>query len=234
MKNEYGFWNHKYDFAEINKYNWRLVLKDNFQLNIKKITLLSMLFAVEIILTIFSKYVIGGLLIMGFYTIELSFFGILFIYLCSNIVYSTIINILVNFMRIALPLGSDIVGVVAMTLSDLSFLIAFAVIFFFLKRTLLFRAKSHNKMKYYLWIIVISGILATFISASLSFLYNQTFIFEWYRTFYPSLIPQKNSVLWFSILFVGFGVTIAKFICNLLLFTISVKIIVNLINKNLF
>ncbi|AUB31372.1 ECF transporter S component [Spiroplasma floricola] len=234
MENEYGFWNHKYDFAEINKYNWRLVLKDNFQLNIKKITLLSMLFAFEVLLTIFSKYVLGGLLIMGFYSIEVSFFGILFIYLSSNIVYSAIINILVNSMRIVLPLGSDPIGVVAMTLSDLSFLIAFAVVFFFLKRSLLFRVKENNKMKYYLWMIVISGILATLISASLSLLYNQTFIFEWYRTLYPALIPEKNSTLWFSIMFVGFGVTIAKFFCNLLLFVISVKILVNLINKHLF
>ncbi|ALD66167.1 ECF transporter S component [Spiroplasma cantharicola] len=234
MENTYSFWGHKYDFAEINKYNWRMVLKDNFVLDIKRISLLAMLFAIEIVFTIISKYTIGGLAIAEAFTIEFSLIGILFIYLATNVCYAALFNILANSLRMVLPLPSNVIGVLAMTISDLSFIIFFAFIFFLLKRSILFKIKKENQMKWYLLLIVIAGALATIISALISFACNQNFIFQWYSTLYPGIMPQKNSYGWNVLLWTGFGVSIAKLSLNLTIFLFSAKLLVKLINKHLF
>ncbi|WP_339029516.1 ECF transporter S component [Spiroplasma endosymbiont of Cantharis nigra] len=234
MENTYNFWSHKYDFAEINRYNWRMVLKDNFVLDIKRISLLAMLFAIEILFTIISKYTIGGLAIAEAFTIEISLIGILFIYLTTNVFYAAIFNIAANSLRMVLPLPSNYIGVLAMTISDLTFIISFAIIFFSLKKIVLFKIKKENQLKWYLLLIAISGTLAIMISAFISLICNQHFIFEWYEVLYPGIVPEKNSYGWNILLWTGFGVSIAKLGVNLIIFLLTTKLLVKLINKHLF
>ncbi|AGR41952.1 ECF transporter S component [Spiroplasma diminutum] len=234
MNNIYGFWSHKYDFSEINKYNWKLVFKDTFGLDIKRISLLSMLFALEIVITIISKYLMGALTIFQFYTVEFSLIGILFIYLSTNWLYASIICIFSNFLRVILPAPSDFIGVLAMTLSDISFLITFAIVFLILKKIILFKVKKDNQIRWYITIIVLSGIIAMISSAFLSMLANHYFIFDMYNTLYPGIMPEKNSVLWISYLWSGFIVSVIKFTINVFTFSFFIKLLVNLINKHLF
>ncbi|QHX36486.1 ECF transporter S component [Spiroplasma sp. BIUS-1] len=230
MENVYGFWNHKYDFSELNKYNYKEVLKDTFKLDIKRVSILAMLFALEIVLTVINKYTLG-FLTLGFFTIEVSFVGVLFIYLSSNILYASLLGVLANCLRLAL--GSDPVGILIMSLLDVTFLIFFATIFFFLKKYWLLKVKSKNQIKYYIAIIVITGLIATFITSGFALLYNDTFIFEMYRKLYGDVIPQKNTTEWYSLLLASMGVTIAKFAFSIILFSFCIKPLVNLINKHL-
>ncbi|WP_338985434.1 ECF transporter S component [Spiroplasma endosymbiont of Diplazon laetatorius] len=237
MENYYGFWSHKYDFAEINRYNWRLVMKDIFYLDIKKISLLSMLFAVEIFLTIFSKYAFGAIPIANFFTMEISFVGIMFIYISSNFIYASIFCAAANSLRIVLPFGSDPIGVLAMTLSDVSFLAFFAIFFFLLKKYWLFKVESDNQIKYYIAIIAVCGFVASFMSAFTSLVLNDLFIFEWYKNVWPDtgkIIGDKGSATWISLLFIAFGVSLLKFAANLIIICLSIKTLVYLINKHLF
>ncbi|AUM62488.1 ECF transporter S component [Spiroplasma monobiae] len=233
MEEQYGFWSHKYDFAEINKYNWRLVLKDSYKLDIKKIAFISLLLAFEIVLTIINKYTFGLLLIMNTYTIEMSFFGIMFAYISTNLTYASIICIVSNSIRIVVPGGSDWVGVLAMTLADITFLIVFSITFFFLKKYWLLKVKSENKIKYYLGIVIISGILSIFLTGVFTMSYNDIFVFDLYILIYPDYEKiLKES--WLLFLLVGFGVTLIKYILNLIFLAVSLKILVKLINKHLF
>ncbi|ASZ09342.1 hypothetical protein CK556_03230 [Mesoplasma chauliocola] len=226
MDKNYKMWSHKYDFAEINTKNYKDVLKDTFKMSIRKIALLSMLFAIEIVMTIISKVVMGIAIpmIVGVYTIEISFFVILIIYIASNYLYASIIMVCSIWFR--LLLGSEPIGLLSMMISDLVFLTSFAIIIFFLKRFILFKFKFKNKNLIFLFLIIFTSIISMLVSGFISMLCNDSFIFAMYW------LQNDNSGYWEMLLWVGFGVTIAKYVVNLILFISVFKVITILIKQS--
>ncbi|AVN65299.1 hypothetical protein CG002_02965 [Mesoplasma florum] len=226
MDKKYKLWNYKYDFSEINLKNWKEVLKDTFKLNTRKIALLSMLFAIEILMTIISKVIMGLAvpMIVGVYTIEISFFVILIIYLCSNYIYASILSITAIWFR--LLLGSEPVGLLSMMISDTAFLTIFAVLFFILKKFIFLKFKFKNQIKILIALICFAGLISMIGSGFISMLCNDKFIFEMYY------LSDDGSGYWKMLLWVGFGVTLAKYSINILLFASTLKVLLILIKQS--
>ncbi|AAT75934.1 putative permease [Mesoplasma florum L1] len=226
MDKKYKLWNYKYDFSEINLKNWKEVLKDTFKLNTRKIALLSMLFAIEILMTIISKVIMGLAIpmIVGVYTIEISFFVILIIYLCSNYIYASILSITAIWFR--LLLGSEPVGLLSMMISDTAFLTIFAVLFFILKKFIFLKFKFKNQIKILIALICFAGLISMIGSGFISMLCNDKFIFEMYY------LSDDGSGYWKMLLWVGFGVTLAKYSINILLFASTLKVLLILIKQS--
>ncbi|ATQ35755.1 hypothetical protein MENTO_v1c06230 [Mesoplasma entomophilum] len=226
MNKKYKIWNYKYDFAEINFKNWKEVFHDTFRLNIRKLALLSMLFAFEILMTIISKIIMGIAIpmIVGVYTIEISFFVILIIYLCSNYLYASILSISAIWFR--LLLGSEPIGLLSMMISDMVFLTIFAIVFFFLKKFILLRFEFKNQIKVFAYLISIGGLISMFASGFISMLCNDTFIFNMYY------LSDSDSGYWNMLLWVGFGVTLAKYVINIILFISTIKVLFILIKQS--
>ncbi|ATZ18267.1 ECF transporter S component [Mesoplasma melaleucae] len=226
MDKKYRLWNYKYDFAEINLKNWKEVFKDTFKLNIRKIALLSMLFAIEIIMTIISKVIMGIAIpmIVGVYTIEISFFVILIIYLCSNYIYASILSISAIWFR--LLLGSEPIGLLSMMISDMFFLTIFAIVLFILKKFILFKFNFKNQITILIYLICIAGLISMIGSGFISMLCNDKFIFNMYY------LHDDGSGYWTMLLWVGFGVTIAKYIINILLFISTIKVLLILLKQS--
>ncbi|AGY41690.1 Substrate-specific component RibU of riboflavin ECF transporter [Mesoplasma florum W37] len=226
MDKKYKLWNYKYDFSEINLKNWKEVLKDTFKLNTRKIALLSMLFAIEILITIISKVIMGLAIpmIVGVYTIEISFFVILIIYLCSNYIYASILSITAIWFR--LLLGSEPVGLLSMMISDTAFLTIFAVLFFILKKFIFLKFKFKNQIKILIVLICFAGLISMIGSGFISMLCNDKFIFEMYY------LSDDGSGYWKMLLWVGFGVTLAKYSINILLFASTLKVLLILIKQS--
>ncbi|AVN63954.1 hypothetical protein CG006_03175 [Mesoplasma florum] len=226
MDKKYKLWNYKYDFSEINLKNWKEVLKDTFKLNTRKIALLSMLFAIEILMTIISKVVMGLAIpmIVGVYTIEISFFVILIIYLCSNYIYASILSITAIWFR--LLLGSEPIGLLSMMISDTAFLTIFAISFFILKKFIFLRFKFKNQIKILVLLICLAGLISMVGSGFISMLCNDKFIFEMYY------LSDDGSGYWKMLLWVGFGVTLAKYSINILLFVSTLKVLLILIKQS--
>lgn len=203
MNKECKFWKHKYDFSEINSENYKKVIKQYFNLNIKKITILSMLFAVEIVMVVVSKFVMGNFLILGVFAIEISFFPIFCILIVSNVFYTSVLSLIAIWFR--LGLGSEPIGLLSMTITDESFIFSFSLFFFILKKCFLF--KFENKNFVYCLLMSLSVVVASIISGAIAFICNYYFIFDLYK------VPPASLLLW-----VGFGVTIIKFILNFVIF----------------
>ncbi|ATZ21113.1 ECF transporter S component [Mesoplasma coleopterae] len=226
MNKKYKIWNYKYDFAEINFKNWKEVFSDTFRLNIRKVALLSMLFAFEILMTIISKIIMGIAIpmIVGVYTIEISFFVILIIYLCSNYLYASILSISAIWFR--LLLGSEPIGLLSMMISDMVFLTIFAIVLFFLKKLILLRFEFKNQIRVFAYLICVAGFISMLVSGFISMLCNDSFIFNMYY------LSDNDSGYWNMLLWVGFGVTLAKYVINIILFISTIKILFILIKQS--
>ncbi|WP_100679739.1 ECF transporter S component [Mesoplasma tabanidae] len=226
MNKKYKLWNYKYDFAEINFKNWKEVFRDTFRLNTRKVALLSMLFTLEILMTIISKVVMGIAIpmIAGVYTIEISFFIILVIYLCSNYIYASILSIGAIWFR--LLLGSEPIGLLSMMISDMTFLTLFAIIFFILKKLILLKTEFKNQIKIFIFLVCLAGLVSMVGSGFISMICNDKFIFNMYY------LSNDGSGYWEMLLWVGFGVTLAKYIINIILFISTIKILFILIKQS--
>lgn len=225
MERKYKLWSYKYDFAEINSKNWKSVMKDTFKLNARRIALLAMLYAIEIIMTIISKFVMGMAIpmILGVYSIEISFFVILIIYLCSNYLYASFLSITAIWFRFLL--GSEPIGLLSMMISDMVFLTIFVLVLFPLKKFVLFKFNFKNQIRTLVYLICISGLISMIGSGFISMLCNDKFIFGMYY------LSDDGSGYWNILLWAGFGVTIVKYVINILLFIFTIKILLILVNQ---
>ncbi|WP_036268838.1 ECF transporter S component [Mesoplasma seiffertii] len=216
---QYKFWKHKADFAEINRRNFQIRIKEYFSLSTKKVTYLSLLLALEILMTIFSKFVMGLIPVSGFFVIELSFFVILIILLMSNLFYAMLILQAAIWIRLAL--GSEPVGLIAMTLVDGSYLLIFACLLFICKFLIArFSNDLKGNQKKVLVLTIIIGIVSALFAAAIGLLINYAFILELYGIdksakagFYPIIV----------------SLTFVKFIINLVLYLLTYKVVVTLI-----
>ncbi|AUF83670.1 hypothetical protein CXP39_02575 [Mesoplasma syrphidae] len=216
---QHKFWTHKADFAEITTRTFKIRIKEYFNLSTKKISYLALLLALEILMSIFSKFVMGLVPISGFFVIEVSFFVILIVLLMSNLFYAMIILQIGVWMR--LILGSEPVGLIAMAIVDGTYLLFFAM-FLFTSKFIIARVSNDigSNQKKVLILTIFIGIFVALITSALALLINYLFILELYgidqsikKTFYPIIVSM----------------TFVKFIINLFLYLSIYKIALTLI-----
>ncbi|ATZ16576.1 hypothetical protein JN01_0213 [Entomoplasma freundtii] len=194
------FWGYKTDFSEINHRNASLIWHDYFHLTTKKIVLMALMLALNIIMTIFSKYVLGLAPIGGFFVIEISFFTVLLFLMMTNFFYTFIFFEITVWFRFLL--GSEPIGLIAMNLIDGFFLVFFALsVFLFKKWEVTFQVKNHLK-KLFIFEIV-AFIIISIITAGFAVLMNWAFLLNWY------LVPTSKGLLAMI-----FGLNIAKSAIN--------------------
>lgn len=202
-------WNYKSDLAEINAKNYRLVFQDYFRLSTKKITILAMILALNIVMTIFSKFVLGLIPVMGFFVIEISFFTVLIFLMISNLFYSLIFLELTVWFRVLL--GSEPVGLIAMNITDGIFLIFFAFLIFLFK-VIAVRLQITNFFKKLFYFEIIAGLLVILLTSGMAVLMNYWFILKLYGVHqdqikgYLPLIFAFNILKYFINVLIYFGV----------------------------
>lgn len=128
-----------------------------------------MILALNIVMTIFSKFVLGLIPAMGFFVIEISFFTVLIFLMISNLFYSLIFLELTVWFRVLL--GSEPVGLIAMNITDGIFLIFFAFLIFLFK-VIAVRLQITNFFKKLFYFEIIAGLLVILLTSGMAVLMN--------------------------------------------------------------
>lgn len=221
LNNEKFLYGYKNDLAEINRFNYRILIRDYFHLTTKKITLMAMLLTLNLVLTIFSKYVLGLMPIAGFFVIEVSFVTILMFALINNFFYTFIFLELTIWLRLAL--GSEPIGLLAMNLVDGFFLIIFCFAVFCFKRVIV-KQKSENWIKkLFVFEVVVLSLIILLTSAFAVFI-NYSFILQLY---FPQWTKKEATTL----LPLIFALNIAKYFLNVFLYLLTFKPLVILARR---
>ncbi|WP_026389694.1 ECF transporter S component [[Acholeplasma] multilocale] len=217
----YKLWRHKFDFAEINKRNYHKIIRDYFKLSTKKITVLAMLLAIEVVLTAVTGNIMRLIPLNGFFVIEFSFFMILLILLATNLFYAMLIFLASTWMRMGIT-GAEPVGLIAMTITDGSFLLLFAFLIFLIK---FFLVRTNNTREQNIKFIKYSNIVILFVMvivvSGIGVLINWTFILSMYG------IPDEASG---AMLWPIFGFNILKYSLNAIIYMSMYKAMIGLVN----
>lgn len=221
---QYKIWNYKYDLAEINKYNFREVFRDYFKVTTSKITILSMILALNVLFSIFSIYLMGQVPIFGFLVIELTFFTILLVLLITNLFWSILFLEVTVWMRMLFFPQSGPIGLASMNTIDGFYLIVFAALMFIIKIIIV---RTH-KTKAWKWIKIaqiMNLLFVTFLTAGFAILMNHTWILDAY------LLPQNKIESYYLLLF---GFNILKYLVNCILYLFLFKTTFVLIKRYRF
>ncbi|PPE04675.1 hypothetical protein EELLY_v1c03550 [Entomoplasma ellychniae] len=185
----------------IDGFNLKARIKNYFYLSTRQISLLSLLLAFEMVVVLISKFTLGFWIIGGAYTIELAFFPIIFIALIFNWFYTSIIAVISVWFRTLL--GSEPIGLISLTIADLSFLIVFCCLFYTFKKMFNLLLSNNQILKYSFWIFI-SGVIASVVSSLISLVCNYLFIFNLYN------MPPTQWILWLGVL-----ITNIKYLLNI-------------------
>lgn len=213
LKDAKFLYGYKTDLAEINRFNYRILLRDYFRLTTKKITLMAMLLALNFVLTIFSKYVLGLAPIAGFFVLEISFVTILMFALINNFFYSFIFLEITIWLRLAL--GSEPIGLLAMNLVDGFFLIIFCFAVFCFKRIMVQKQSSNWMKKLFVFEIIMLSVI-TLLTSAVAVLLNYSFLLQLY-------FPQWTKKEILTLLPIIFSLNIAKYFLNVFLYSLTFK-----------
>lgn len=194
------FWGYKTDLSELNFRNAHLIWRDYFKLTTKKIVLMALMLALNIVVTIFSRYVLGLIPIAGFFVIEISFFTVLLFLMMTNFFYTFIFLEITVWFRFLL--GSEPIGLIAMNLTDGFFLIFFALSIFLFKMWLV-RFQIKNRFKKLFIFEIVAYCVITVLTAAFAVLMNWAFLLDLY------FVPVTKSILGLI-----FGLNIAKSAIN--------------------
>ncbi|ATZ18844.1 hypothetical protein ESOMN_v1c04620 [Williamsoniiplasma somnilux] len=227
MEQNYRIWSHKYDLSEINKKNYKHVLKEYFALKTSRITILAMLLALNVIFTLISKFLLGMLPIAGFLVVEITFFTILLTQLITNFFYSLIFLELTVWMRMMFT-GTTPVELIAMNLVDGFFLIVFTLLIFLTKLFLVQKQlfKESKNFKIIVLIYVIASVIVVLLTAAFAVWMNDAFLLDMYGVD----DSFKTSTMYWTI----FGFNILKYSVNVIIFLMLYKVTIILINRYRF
>jgi len=229
QKPEFKIWTNTYDFCEVNPTNRRKVTKEYFQISTKKITLLGLLFAVNVVFTLISRFLLGAIPgIAGFLTFNITLWTIFVTFMAFNFFYSVIFLELSVWFRVLYD--PNIPGLIAINLNDLSFLICLALFSFLLNRLRFHLQKDYSPTKKvwgYFWTLIVSLIMATLVVSALDVLYNWGFLITIYNKWYGLAFEPNTSWLLITI----FWFNIVQAIINILIFSAIYKISYTLIDK---
>ncbi|AVP49258.1 ECF transporter S component [Williamsoniiplasma luminosum] len=221
-KNLKNIWGNKFDTSEINRRNRKIIIKNYFSLSIKKITLISMMVTLNIVVSAFSKFVIGMVPINGFFVLEVSFFTILIFLLITNLFYTIFFIQMTTWFRVAF--GDEWVGLLAMDLIDSYFIIIFAFILFIVKY-LMVKFKTPNILNKVFWLQIPIFIIVILLTAGFGTLLNWGFLLTIYG------MPEQTQIGYLPIIF---GLNIAKYSINVLIFMLLYKPVLILIKNYQF
>lgn len=153
----------------------RLEIRNYFRLNIFKISLLGMLAALNMILALFSHYVLGLFpVFQDFLKLDIGFFSYLIIWLCVNGFYATVMIFPLTWLRLVYTPG-NVVGLLSLNLSDFLIMVVFIGLVFVLKVI-----TNKTSEKWYVFRLTIAGFVATIFASVWNIFANFTFIFRLY------------------------------------------------------
>ncbi|CBW54611.1 ECF transporter S component [Mycoplasma mycoides] len=197
-------------------------LRQYFLLSTNKIALLATLLALQILLTLFSKYVMGALVIFPsapYLKLEINYWVSTVVLTATNLFWSLIFTVASVWMR--LLLGSEPIGLLSLMLVDSSAIIGFATVFYIVKKMFIESNKSETFAKFEILFVVFASVIATLFGGLVAYISNATFIFDLYS------IPKPFG----PILAVTFMFTIIKLVVNHAIFCIIYKRVKVLIKK---
>ncbi|AOG60207.1 hypothetical protein SHELI_v1c02520 [Spiroplasma helicoides] len=207
---------------ELSKYKIKNY-KSYFKLNPYRVAVLSMILAMNYLLSWISYAALTPLSIIGFLRVELNFLSYLICWKMINGFYALLLVTPGTWIRY-LGMNPEPVGSTVMNISDMSVLGVFILISFLLN------TKAHIKGKKSFYIKYCSSAFITIVFAGLiNIAYNFTFILDWYASYtgFNGYVEYKN--LWYAGILMGFNVL--KYTVNFLLF-ISIYDVVKYISKN--
>ncbi|PPE05266.1 ECF transporter S component [Williamsoniiplasma lucivorax] len=209
-------WGYKLDTAEINKRNRKIIIRNYFALPVKKISLIAMILALNVVVSIFSKFVNFH---FWFFVLEVSFFTILIFLFFSNLFYTIIFIQIATWFRVLF--GDEWVGLLAMDLIDCFFITLTATILFWAKFVMV-RLQTSNILSKIFWVQIPLLILIILITAGFGTLLNWWFLLSAYK------VPVETRAGYLPIIF---GLNIAKYAINVFIFILIYKPVLLLIKN---
>ncbi|AEM69032.1 ECF transporter S component [Mycoplasma putrefaciens] len=204
--------NNNKQLVKLTKQTKKAVWKQYFAISSSKVALLSMLLALEIVCTLFSKYVMGLIPIYQFLVLELSYWVIAVVVISTNLFWASMFTLTAIFMRFIL--GSEPVGLLSMTLIDLSAVIVLSTSLFIIKRVHLTSNRYQRFLDYEIWWTMLACFISLVVASLVALITNYGFIFKLYN------IPIETYKVYLP---VTFGFTILKFTVNYTIFLIIFK-----------
>ncbi|WP_434343534.1 ECF transporter S component [Mycoplasma sp. 06067-C1-B144P-99-0482-3] len=210
-----------FELEKQTKYSKVQMLRQYFLLSTNKIALLATLLALQILLTLFSKYAMGALVLFAsapYLKLEINYWVSAVVLISTNLFWGLIFTVASVWMR--LLLGSEPVGLLSLMLVDGSAIIGFAIIFFIVKKVFIHSNKLEVFIKFEILFVILSSIFATLFGSLVAYVSNATFIFELYG--------QKPNP---AILGITFLFTIIKLVINHTIFCLIYKRVKVLVKK---
>jgi riboflavin transporter FmnP len=198
-------------------------LKKYFSFTTYRITLLSVMIALNIVMAVFSKFVMGLIPIFDFLVVEVTFFVYLIVAFSINTFYSAIMIVICTWIRLPI-LDDEWVGLIAMTLSD-EFQLIFIMIFVFLFMKII---KIDDFQKKVFVVYIISILLAILLNSALNDAWNYWLTLPLYKKMYGLDLSSVMS----EYLAVVFGFNILKYSINCIIFLMLLKILIHITNRH--
>ncbi|ATZ17447.1 hypothetical protein ELUMI_v1c07250 [Williamsoniiplasma luminosum] len=181
-----------------------------------------MMLTLNIVVSAFSKFVIGMVPINGFFVLEVSFFTILIFLLITNLFYTIFFIQMTTWFRVVF--GDEWVGLLAMDLIDSYFIIIFAFILFIVKY-LMVKFKTPNILNKVFWLQIPIFIIVILLTAGFGTLLNWSFLLDIWNA------PKETQIGYLPIIF---GLNIAKYSINVFIFMLLYKPVLILIKNYQF
>ncbi|WFQ96364.1 permease [Mycoplasma feriruminatoris] len=197
-------------------------LRQYFLLSTNKVALLATLLALQILLTLFSKYVMGAIVLFAsapYLKLEINYWVSAVVLTATNLFWSLIFTIASVWMR--LLLGSEPVGLLSLMIVDSSAIIGFAIVLYIFKKMFIMSNKSEVFAKFEVWFVVLASIIATLFGSLCAYISNSSFIFDLYG------VPRPFE----AILVITFSFTVIKLTLNHIIFCVVYKRVKVLVKK---
>ncbi|AKX34453.1 hypothetical protein SLITO_v1c08380 [Spiroplasma litorale] len=204
-------------FLTTKKQKWKKFVDNYFKLNTKKITYLSLLLAVNVLLSFICFITLSKVAFLGFLRVELSFVTYIVIWKSVNSFYATIMIFLGTWIRFGW-IDNDFVGLISLNISDL---LAFWI---YLLLNMLFSRFINHKKKVNFYLMNIASFSLCIVSVGLiNVILNFTFLLPMYIYFlgyYSSTeyFLETLKLNWFLYGLIIFGFNALKYSINFIIY----------------
>jgi riboflavin transporter FmnP len=196
-----------------------------FRIDTKRITILAMMVAMNVVMMFFSKYVLGLIPIYNFLVVEVTFFTYLIMLIVTNEFYTLIIIGICSWLRIP-AVNDEWVGVLSMNIIDGVAILIIAALY-----RLLFKAlRIDNKTKKTYVAMSIALGVGTIAIAAVAVGMNVALSLPLYNKMYGINFTGHALTVYLAVVF---GFNILKFTINSLIFMALLNVLIILNNKHM-
>lgn len=198
-------------------------IKKYFALNTFRITFLAVITTMNLIMAVFSKFILHLIPIWEFLTLEVTFFTYLIVAFSVNSFYSVILIVMCSWIRLPM-LNDEWVGTLSMMISDILGLVL--VMLFYNLFIIIFKIENKTKRIYVAF--TVASVIAIGINALLNILWNYTFILDLYKKMFGFMVSHEFLPTYFGILF---SFNVLKYTINHIIFISLLKVLIILDKK---